>query len=56
MPPRSFGAYSLLMPIVGGAVDSSQMNEQIILTSASSIWRGIPCAFVRNCVIPPANI
>jgi len=37
-------------------VDSSQIKERIIFTRASSIWLGIPCAFVRNWVIPPANI
>ena len=32
------------------------MNSLMILTKAVSICFGIPCAAVRNCVMPPANI
>ena len=44
------------MLIVGGVSESSHMNVQIILTRASSMGLGIPCAFARNWVIPLANI
>ena len=36
------------MPIIGGVDEPSQMNEQMILTRASSMGPGIPCAFARN--------
>ena len=44
------------MPIVGGAVDSFQIKNQMIFTSATSIGWGILCTFAINWVNPPANI
>lgn len=55
IPPSSIGVYSLAMLIIGGAKDS-HMNSQMIFTRAVSMCFGMPCAAVRNCVIPPANI
>lgn len=56
IPPCSFPRYSFLILIVGGAGESSQIKERMILTRAISISRGMLCAFARNWVIPPANI
>lgn len=54
-PPSPVSAYSHFRLIVGGAVEL-QINSRMILTKACSISFGIPCAFVRNWVMPPVNI
>ena len=54
IPPSFCGLYSLFRSILG--VDPSQMKFLIILIIAFSMFFGMPCAFVRNCVIPPTVI
>ncbi len=51
-PPSLIGRCSVSIAM-RGAFSPSHMRVLIILMMASSMWVGIPCAFVRNCVWPP---
>ena len=51
-PPSSIGLYRYSSAILG-AVSCSHMKSLIILSSAVSMWAGIPWAVARNWVCPP---
>ena len=56
IPPFFRGCCSCLRLRLGGARPPSQMKSHISLVRVFSIWGGMPCALVRNWVIPPIVI
>lgn len=54
-PPSLMGCSRRAMPI-GEFLRSSHMKVRIVFFNTVSIDLGIPCAFVRNWVIPPTTI
>ena len=52
IPPSSIGFCRVFRAILGEE-SSSHMKDVILLVRAFSMFSGIPCAWVRNCVCPP---